>query len=84
MTAATTTTGLHHVDGGCGVKDGIRDGKTDEYGYAAVEDKMHIHDWRATLLHLLGLNHKQLAFNYSGRDFRLSDVHGEVAKKILA
>ena len=69
---------------GGGVKGGMRYGKTDEYGYAAVEDKMHIHDWRATVLHLLGLNDNKLAFNYSGRDFRLSDVHGEVAKKILA
>ena len=69
---------------GGGVKDGIRYSKTDDYGNAAVEDKMHIHDWRATVLHLLGLNHKGLTFNYSGRDFRLIDVRGEVAKKILA
>ncbi|MDE2713980.1 MAG: DUF1501 domain-containing protein [Verrucomicrobiota bacterium] len=69
---------------GGGVKGGIAHGKTDEYGYAAVDGKMHIHDWHATVLHLLGLNHKKLTFNYAGRDFRLTDVHGNVAKEILA
>jgi len=69
---------------GGGVKGGMRYGQTDDYGFAAVEDRMHIHDWHATVLHLLGLDHKKLTFNYSGRDFRLTDVHGEVATKILA
>ncbi|MAT39590.1 MAG: sulfatase [Ectothiorhodospiraceae bacterium] len=69
---------------GGGVKGGMRYGQTDEYGFAAVEDRMHIHDWHATVLHLLGLDHKRLTFNYSGRDFRLTDVHGEVATKIIA
>ena len=69
---------------GGGVKGGVAHGKTDEYGYAAVDGKMHIHDWHATVLHLLGLNHKKLTFNYAGRDFRLTDVHGNVAKEILA
>jgi len=69
---------------GGGVKGGIAHGKTDEYGYAAVDGKMHIHDWHATVLHLLGLNHKKLTFNYAGRDFRLTDVHGNVANEILA
>ena len=69
---------------GGGVKGGMRYGQTDEYGFAAVDGRMHIHDWHATVLHLLGLNHKKLTFNYSGRDFRLTDVHGNVAKEILA
>ena len=65
-------------------KGGVAHGGTDEYGYAAVEGKVHIHDWHATILHLLGLNHKRLTFNYAGRDFRLTDVHGNVVKEILA
>jgi len=69
---------------GGGVKGGLRYGATDEYGYEAVDGKMHIHDWHATILHLLGLDHKRLTFNYAGRDFRLTDVHGKVAKAILA
>ena len=69
---------------GGGVKGGIAHGSTDEYGYAAIEGKVHIHDWHATILHLLGLNHKRLTFNYAGRDFRLTDVHGNVIKEILA
>ena len=69
---------------GGGVKGGFRYGATDEYGYYAVEDKMHIHDFHATLLHILGLDHKQLTCRHAGRDFRLTDVFGEVATKILA
>ena len=69
---------------GGGVKGGLAHGATDDYGYEAVGGKMHIHDWHATILHLLGLNHKKLTFNYAGRDFRLTDVHGNVAKEILA
>ena len=69
---------------GGGVKGGIRYGSTDDYGYQAVEDKMHIHDWHATMLHLLGLDHEGLTYRYAGRDFRLTDVHGTVAKGILA
>ena len=68
---------------GGGVKGGMRYGQTDDYGFAAIDDRMHIHDWHATVLHLLGLNHKKLTYNYSGRDFRLTDVHGTVATKIL-
>ena len=59
-------------------------GATDEYGYHAVEDRMHIHDLHATILHLLGLDHEKLTYPFGGRDFRLTDVHGVVAKKILA
>lgn len=68
---------------GGGVKGGMNYGKTDEYGYEAVENKMHIHDWHATVLHLLGLDHEQLTFRYAGRDFRLTDVYGTVAKDIM-
>jgi hypothetical protein len=69
---------------GGGVKPGFVYGATDEIGYYAVEDRMHIHDFHATVLHLLGLNHEKLTYRYSGRDFRLTDVAGVVAKKILA
>ena len=62
----------------------MRYGQTDDYGFAAIDGRMLIHDWHATVLQPLGLNHKKLTFNYSGRDFRLTDVHGNVAKEILA
>ncbi len=69
---------------GGGVKGGFRYGATDDYGYYAAEDKVHIHDLHATILHLLGLDHERLTYRYAGRDFRLTDVAGEVATKILA
>ena len=69
---------------GGGVKGGFSYGATDELGYEAVEGKMHTHDWHATILHLLGLDHKRLTYRHAGRDFRLTDVHGNVAKDILA
>jgi uncharacterized protein (DUF1501 family) len=69
---------------GGGVKGGIRHGATDEYGYFAVENKVHLHDLHATMLHLLGLNHLQLTYKFAGRDFRLTDVHGRVVDEILA
>lgn len=69
---------------GGGVKKGFAYGATDDYGYYALENKMHIHDFHATLLHLLGLDHERLTYRYGGRDFRLTDVHGHVAKDILA
>lgn len=69
---------------GGGIKGGIVYGKTDEYGISVVENKVHVHDFHATLLHLLGLNHEKLTFRSSGRDFRLTDVAGEVVKSILA
>ena len=68
---------------GGGVKGGTAYGATDEHGYKAVENPVHIHDWHATMLHLLGLDHERLTFNYAGRDFRLTDVHGEVVRDIL-
>ncbi len=69
---------------GGGVKRGIRHGGTDEYGRQAVEGQVQIHDLHATMLHLLGLDHEQLTYRYSGRDFRLTDVEGTVVKEILA
>ncbi|MBX9656356.1 DUF1501 domain-containing protein, partial [bacterium] len=69
---------------GGGVKGGFAYGSTDDYGYYAVENKMHIHDLHATILHLLGLNHEKLTFRFAGRDFRLTDVAGRVATDILA
>ncbi|MFT5523986.1 MAG: hypothetical protein ACI9G1_001196 [Pirellulaceae bacterium] len=69
---------------GGGVKGGLSYGATDDYGYEAVAGKMHIHDWHATILHLMGLDHQRLTFRHAGRDFRLTDVHGKVAKDILA
>ncbi|MBK9166281.1 MAG: DUF1501 domain-containing protein [Bryobacterales bacterium] len=69
---------------GGGVKPGFVYGATDDIGYHAVEDRMHIHDFHATVLHLLGLEHERLTYRYAGRDFRLTDVAGVVAKKILA
>jgi hypothetical protein len=69
---------------GGGVKPGFIYGATDDIGYHAVEDRMHIHDFHATVLHLLGLDHEKLTYQYSGRNFRLTDVAGVVAKKIIA
>ena len=68
---------------GGGVKGGLRHGATDEVGDIAVQGKMHTHDLHATILHLLGLDHEALTYNYAGRDFRLTNVAGEVAKAIL-
>jgi hypothetical protein len=69
---------------GGGVKPGFVYGGTDDYGWFAQDDKMHIHDLHATMLHLLGVDHLKLTYRYAGRDFRLTDVAGEVAHKIIA
>lgn len=69
---------------GGGVKPGFTFGATDEFGHHAVEQKVHMHDLHATILHLLGLDHKRLTYRYAGRDFRLTDVAGEVAHEIVA
>ncbi|HEX7897608.1 MAG TPA: DUF1501 domain-containing protein [Planctomycetota bacterium] len=80
----------HHIKGfscwlaGGGIKPGIAHGATDEFGYHAAEDVVHVHDLHATMLHLLGLDHTKLTYKFQGRDFRLTDVHGHVVKKILA
>jgi hypothetical protein len=59
-------------------------GATDEFGFAAMENKVHVHDLHATLLHLMGIDHEKLTYRYSGRDFRLTDVHGRVVHDILS
>ena len=69
---------------GGGVKPGITYGQTDEYGYYGIENKVHFHDLHATILHLMGLDHTRLTFRHAGRDFRLTDVHGEVVRGLLA
>ncbi len=69
---------------GGGVKGGFNYGATDEHGYEAVDSPCHIHDWHATVLHLLGLDHQKLTYRYAGRDFRLTDVHGNVLHEIIA
>ena len=69
---------------GGGVKGGHVHGATDEFGFKAVEDRVHVHDLHATILHLLGFDHEKLTYRYSGRDFRLTDVHGHVVKDLLA
>ena len=69
---------------GGGVRAGITYGQTDEYGYYSIENKVHFHDLHATILHLLGLDHTKLTYRHAGRDFRLTDVHGEVVRGLLA
>ena len=80
----------HHIDAftlwlaGGGVKAGYIHGETDELGFAPIEGKVHVHDLHATLLHLLGFDHEQLTYRFQGRDYRLTDVHGQVVQEILA
>ena len=80
----------HHKDAftmwvaGGGVKGGYSHGETDEIGYYGIKDQVHVHDLQATILHQLGINHEQFTYAYQGRDFRLTDVHGEVVKEILS
>jgi len=80
----------HHIEGytmwlaGGGIKAGQTVGKTDELGYYAIEDKVHVHDLQATILHLLGIDHLKLTFRFQGRDYRLTDVAGNVVPKLLA
>jgi len=69
---------------GGGIKGGIVHGATDEFGFKAVENKVHVHDLQATILHCLGFDHEKLTYRYAGRDFRLTDVHGKVVKELLA
>ncbi len=69
---------------GGGVQSGLAYGATDEFGYTAVQDKVHMHDLHATILHLLGLDHQQLTYRHAGRDFRLTDVYGRVVRDIFA
>lgn len=80
----------HHIDAytmwlaGGGVRPGISLGQTDELGFGPVEDRVHVHDLQATVLHLLGLDHLRLTYKFQGRDFRLTDVHGNLVEKLLA
>jgi uncharacterized protein (DUF1501 family) len=80
----------HHIKGfsmwlaGGGIRGGVSHGATDELGYHAVEDVVSVHDLHATMLYLLGIDHTRLTFKFLGRDFRLTDVKGEVVRKILA
>jgi hypothetical protein len=69
---------------GGGVKPGLTLGESDEFGFNAVKDKVHVHDLHATLLHLLGFDHEKLTYRFQGRDFRLTDVSGEVVEKMIA
>ncbi len=69
---------------GAGVKPGITYGETDEYGINVVKDQVHVHDFHATILHLMGLDHERLTYRHGGRDYRLTDVHGNVVKAILS
>lgn len=68
---------------GGGVKPGYRHGATDEFGHRAVDYECHLHDFHATLLHLLGLDHTRLTYTYGGRPFRLTDVYGDVVEEIV-
>ena len=80
----------HHTKSGCmwlaggGVKGGTTYGETDPLGFDVIKDPFHVHDFHATAMHLLGIDHKKLTFRYKGRHFRLTDVHGKIAKKIIA
>jgi hypothetical protein len=80
----------HHPHGyticmaGGGVRGGHIHGATDDFGWYATKDKVHIHDLHATILHLMGIDHERLTYHYSGRDFRLTDVHGHVVNEIVA
>ena len=80
----------HHIESysmwlaGGGIRGGTTVGETDELGYYAVKDKVHVHDLQATILHQLGINHERLTHRYQGRYFRLTDVHGNVVEQILA
>ena len=69
---------------GGGARGGHIHGATDELGFAASADKVHVHDLHATILHLLGFDHEKLTYRYAGRDFRLTDVHGRVVKEVVA
>lgn len=69
---------------GGGVKGGYSHGETDELGFSVTQDKVHIHDFQATIMHLLGFNHEKLTYRFQGRDYRLTDVHGQVVNDILA
>ena len=91
MTSACQSKGReHHARAysswlaGAGIKGGTVHGATDEYGIEIARDPVHIHDFQATILHILGFDHTKLTFRHAGRDFRLTDVGGNVVKAVLA
>jgi hypothetical protein len=69
---------------GAGLKPGLHYGASDELGFYVAENPVHVHDLQATILHLMGFDHERLTFHYQGRDFRLTDVHGQIVKPVLA
>jgi arylsulfatase A-like enzyme len=69
---------------GGGTRGGHVHGATDEFGFKAIENRVHVHDLHATLLHLMGFDHEKLTYRYAGRDFRLTDVHGRLVNELLA
>lgn len=69
---------------GGGIRGGMTYGETDDYSYNIVRDPVHVHDLNATILHCLGIDHHQLTFKFQGRHYRLTDVHGEIVKPVLA
>ena len=81
--ATTTTTASRCGWPAAASRGGHVHGATDELGFAAVEDKVHVHDLHATILHLLGFDHEKLTYRYAGRDFRLTDVYGRVVKELV-
>ena len=89
-TAEGTNGREHHPFGftmwmaGGGIRGGMVHGATDEFGWNSVQDVVHVHDLHATILHLMGFDHTKLTYRYGGRDYRLTDVHGEVVQNILA
>ena len=80
----------HHIRGfsmwmaGGGIQGGVTHGATDELGYNATDNVVHVNDLHATMLHQLGIDHKRLTYRFQGRDFRLTDIHGQVVREILA
>jgi hypothetical protein len=69
---------------GGGVKGGYSHGASDELGFSVARDQVHVHDFQATVMHLLGFDHERLTYRFQGRDYRLTDVHGHVVKEVLA
>ena len=69
---------------GGGVRGGYVHGATDEFGFAAIQDRVHVHDLQATILHLMGYDHERFTYRSAGRDFRLTDVHGNVVHELMA
>jgi hypothetical protein len=69
---------------GGGIKPGMSYGESDEFGFSVANDGVGVHDFQATILHLLGIDHERLTYRYQGRNFRLTDVHGEVVEPLLA